>query len=363
MKDNFDELKSLKEMLEQGAISKSEFEIMKTDLLKKSMAKDGVKSAQKPNSFIRFFKFFKWLIAAIIIIIISIIIIYNSIQKDPLEEANKLAKEYCNCQIQNNDEYISQINSFILDLDSSNIEYANDISTKLEDIQFKYISETINQNVSTCFRILNLKLERVESYFKKGSSDEKDFSIAYRTKIDQDINLASQNQEIYDLLNRANSLSENFCYENEDELEYRKQNIDEKMNSYYSSYSDGYIDAFDFFDYKVETYLTRKNISPTDINLIIKTPNSDYQNQKWKLAVETLKLINCIDNIETWEYASEFICYRPSKDQWQISNVIYEVKFNESDRIISYREKKVEKSQFFSTEEYSERFGQEYNYE
>jgi len=353
MKDNFDELKSLKEMLNQGAISDSEFEIMKADIINKSMAKDGVKSAQKPNAFYTFIKKFKWLFVGVIIFIGLIIFIYNSMQKDPVEEGEKLALEYCDCQQKNNEEYINQLNLFISGFDSSKIKFSNDITNKLYELESAHMSKAINQDVSDCFSKINLKLEDAIQYFKKGSSDEKKFLKALENKFELDANLSSQNQEILDLTAIANSLGGNICYTDQDELENRKNNIDMKMNYYYSSLSNESLDAFDYFSYKVDRFITRKNVTPTDINLIINQP-SDYQNQKWKVASETIHLKSCLNDIETWEYASEFTCYRPSREEWQISNVIYEVKFNTSDRITSYREIKVEKTQYFSSEEYDE---------
>ncbi len=351
MEDNFDQLKVLKQMLEQGAISDSEFASMKADLLKKSMAKDGVKSAQKPNAFSLFFKKYKWLFLGIFIFNVVIIVALKSMQKDPIEEANKLAVEYCNCQNQNNAEYISQLSSFIANNDSSKIEFANVFSEKLDELELAYMSDNINQNVESCFRLFEMKKEKVQADFKKGSSDFTDFEFAYNTRINEDSDLNTQKQEISDLLNLAYMLAGNVCYEDQEDLEYRKQNIGSKLSNFYTSISENYFDAFDYFSYNVERYITRKNLNPTDINLIIQKPDSDYQTPKWKVVDETLDLKSCTDNIEIWEYAAEFSCFRPSREQWQISNVRYEIKFNSSNKITSYRESKIEKTQYFTTEE------------
>ena len=124
------------------------------------------------------------------------------------------------------------------------------------------------------------------------------------------------------------------------------------MNNFYSAYSGGYADAYNFFAYNVEQYLSKKNITPTDINLILKQ-ESDYTNPSFKLASETINLVNSMNEVETWEYAAEFQCFRPSMEKYQISNVWYEVKFNKSGKIISYREKKVDRTKYFTPEEFN----------
>jgi hypothetical protein len=106
MEDNFEQLKTLKELLESGAISKTEYDTMKSELLRESMASDGVKSAMAPSAFNKFLKKYKWFLIALPVILIGGFLLWNSMKEDPKVEAEKLAQEFCECQIQNNKEWL-----------------------------------------------------------------------------------------------------------------------------------------------------------------------------------------------------------------------------------------------------------------
>jgi hypothetical protein len=361
MEDNFEQLKALKEMLESGAISKSEFDAMKADLLRKSMATDGIKSAMEPSASSKFFSKYKWVIVAIPVLAIGGYFLMKSLRPDPVTEAQKLADEYCECQNQNNTEYIRQLNDFITEFDSAQYEFSDDVESKLENMSNSYLANTLNVSISTCFKNFNVKLEEAKTNYKNTTTEGKDFWFAFQSKITQNIDLTAQTQQITELQTAAFGKKGNICYDDESALKSRQNSIFNKMNGFYSGMSGGYLDAFDYFSYNVERYLSRKNISPTDINLIIKDPDSDYQTPSWKISSETMSLVDCKDEIETWEFATEFMCYRPNREQWQISNVWYEVKLNNSDKITSYREKKVERTSYMDPEEYNERFGGGYS--
>jgi len=302
MEDNFEELKALKQMLEAGAITNEEFEKLKSDLLRKSMAKDGVKSAMEPSASSLFFKKYKWIFIAIPILAIGIYFFIQNSKPDPKAGGEALAVQYCDCQKQNNEEYLTKLNEIIAQFEESGFEYSSEVDEKLNQLANEYSINTLSPSITACYKNFNL--------------------------------------------------NESIAYSDPNELKYRKNAVLNKMNGFYAAYSGGYLDAYNFFSYNVEKYLGKKNITPTDINLLVKS-NTDWTEPSFRMASETVNLVNSSIDGETWEYATEFQCYRPTKEKYQISNIWYEVKFNKSGKITSYREKRVENTKYFTQEEYN----------
>jgi hypothetical protein len=352
MEDNFEELKALKQMLEAGAITNEEFEKLKSDLLRKSMAKDGVKSAMEPSASSLFFKKYKWIFIAIPILAIGIYFFIQNSKPDPKAGGEALAVQYCDCQKQNNEEYLTKLNEIIAQFEESGFEYSSEVDEKLNQLANEYSINTLSPSITACYKNFNLNNQEAERDFPKGSSEGKDFWFAYQAKVTGNEELISQIQKINDLQTAIYEKKESIAYSDPNELKYRKNAVLNKMNGFYAAYSGGYLDAYNFFSYNVEKYLGKKNITPTDINLLVKS-NTDWTEPSFRMASETVNLVNSSIDGETWEYATEFQCYRPTKEKYQISNIWYEVKFNKSGKITSYREKRVENTKYFTQEEYN----------
>jgi hypothetical protein len=358
MEENFEELKSLRELLETGAISKVEYDRMKADLLQTSMASDGVKSAMQPSKFKKFIKRYKWLLISIPVLLVGIYFIWKSQQADPKVEGEKLADKFCDCQLQNNKEYINQLNDFLQTFDSQKYEYSKDVQKRLDQLSNEYSARSLTVSIATCFNNFDVEQNKMEDKFSKSSDKGKEFSFAFQTKINRNIDLISQQQEISRLQDVSYQKMSSMVYSNANDLKNRKNTIYYFMNDFYSAYSGGYADAYNFFAYNVEQYITQKNVTPTDINILLKK-KSDYSDPSFKIASETLNLVKTEKEIETWEYAAEFQCYRSSLEKYQISNVWYEIKINSSGKLISYKERTVEKTKFFSPEEFNSMNNQE----
>lgn len=353
MEDNFEQLKTLKELLESGAISKTEYDTMKSELLRESMASDGVKSAMAPSAFNKLLKKYKWFLIALPVILIGGFLIWNSMKEDPKVEAEKLAQEFCDCQIQNNKEYVSQLNSFIQSFQTKGFEYSSDAEQLLDQMSNEYNANTLNVSISRCFNNLKLRTEEIRSKYKEETSEGKEFWFAYQTKISKNIEMVAQTEQIATLQNAAYQKISSLVYSDPEDLENRKNSISSIMSNFYSSMSYNNLDAYDYFAYNVEKYYGKKNITPTDINILLNTEN-DYSDTKFKFVQETLQLVSADDKSEIWEFSTEFQTFRTSKEKYQICNIWYEVKFNKSDKILSYIEKKVENTKYLSPEQYNE---------
>lgn len=353
MEDNFEQLKTLKDLLESGAISKTEYDTMKSELLRESMAGDGVKSAMAPSASSKFMKKYKWPMIALPVLLIGAFFLYSSMKEDPKVEAEKLAQEFCDCQIQNNKEYISQLNTFIQTFQTKGFEYSSDAEQLLDQMSNEYTANTLNVSISTCFNNLKLRTEEIRSKYKEGTSESKEFWLAYQTKISKNIDMVAQTEQIGTLQNAAYQKISSLVYSDPEDLENRKNSISSIMSNFYSAMSYNSLDAYDYFAYNVEKYYGKKNITPTDINILLNTEN-DYSDTKFKFVQETLQLVSADDKSELWEFSTEFQTFRTSKEKYQICNIWFEVKFNKSDKIVSYREKLVENSKFLSPEQYNE---------
>jgi hypothetical protein len=294
----------------------------------------------------------KWLLIFLPLIFIGAYFLWQFQQLDPKVEAEKLAQKFCDCQNQNNQEYITQLNDFINTFESQEYKFAKDVKRKLDQFSSDYEARRLTVSISTCFNNFEIEKSKIQEKFPSDSNIGKEFWLAFEEKINENIDLRAQEQEISNLHGASFQKLSAMVYNNENDLKNRKNTIYNLLNDFYTSYSGGYADAYNYFAYNVEQYITLKNITPTDINLALKK-TSDYIDPSFKIASETLNLIKSEYEIETWEYAAEFQCYRSSLEQYQISNVWYEIKINAIGKLISYRERKVEKTKFFSPEDFN----------
>jgi len=355
MEDNFEQLKSIKELLESGAISKIEYDKMKDDLLRESMASDGVKNAQKPSAFKLFMSKHKWKFVFLIILVISGFLLPKYLSKDPNEQGNKLAESYCDCQKKKNEAYIQRMSEFVETFDSEGYKFSKDANNIVTKINNEYEKSTLTPDVSNCFKTFELKNEDAKQEWKSTTSEGKTFWSIYETNIINNTDLVTQDEAIILLRDRIQSKMTAMLFDNPQEYENRKSNVYSILSSFYSSKESSYFDAYNYFSYNVEQYLITKNTTPTEINLIIKRVG-DYINKETKLIEETLNFKAVEGNNEIWVYSTELKAFRPSLEKYQICNVWFEVKINRETKIMSYKEIKTENKRLMSAEEYNNLF-------
>ncbi len=348
-----EQLENLKEMHSSGAISQQEMDLMKAEIIRKSMAKDGVKSAMEPSAFSKFFRRKKKLLISLMIIVVLAILSWLYFQPDVKVEGVNLANNYCECQEKSNLEYIKRLEEFIFDFDNKNYEYAVDVEKDLDKLKIEFEKNTLKPEVFNCFSDYNLIYGKNEQEFPRNTARGKDFWFAYQSTLTKNRNLESQKTKIQTLIDSIECKLSSLSYSNPEEFQNRKEFIISRMNDFYSDISYGNIDAYNYFAYRTECYYGHKNISPTDINNYFAS-SRDYESPSFKIISETLDLKLKEKGNETWVYFVEFRAFRPSKQKYQVSNVLYEVKFNSSDKITSYRELKVENTKFIDEPDYSE---------
>ena len=362
MEDNFDQLKTLKELLESGAISKSEYDTMKAEFLRESMAKDGVKSAQKPSAFSTFISKHKWKFVATVILIISGLFFINFLSPDPLEEGKKLAVSYCDCQKKKNEAYIERMSEFIQSFESEGYKFAKDVNNDVTKMNNEYNLSTLTPDISSCFKSFELKNTAAVQKWKSNTTDGKVFWEAYQAAIISNTELVTQEEEISLLRDRIQSKTASMIFENPEEYENRKSEISAFLRNYYENLESSYFDAYNYFAYSVEQFLTSKNITPTEINMIQKK-ESDYVDKETKLIDETIELVGVENDRQSWKFSTEFKAYRSSMEKFQVCNIWYEIVLNSSGKIVVLKELLTENKRLFSPSEYNEIFNGGSSYE
>jgi hypothetical protein len=355
MEDNFEHLKRLKELLESGAISKTEYDNMKAELLRESMADDGVKSAQKPSAVSTFFSRNKWKFLALFVALGLAIYFWVYMSADPVQEGKKLAETYCDCQKKKNEAYISRLSEFISAFDGEEYQFAKDVKTEIEQMNNEYNESTLTPDVSTCFRGFELNRSEAETEWKSNTKKGKAFWSAFQTAIINNTEILTQEEQINMLRDRIDSKVATMIFDNPEEYENRKTEISAMLNGYFANLESDYFDAYAYFAYSVEQYLTSKNITPTEINIIQKR-ESDYTDKETRLIDETIELTGVDGDRQTWKFSTEFKAYRPSMEKYQVCNIWYEIILSKSGKIVSYKELNTENKRMMQTEEYNQMF-------
>ncbi len=351
-----DDFRALKEMLESGAISKEEFDKMKSDLLRKSLAKDGVRSAMEPSSSYVFFRKIKWVLLLILLMGVGGGAAWFYFKPDTKKLAQKFSTNFCECESQRNKEYINSLTGFLSEFDDSGYRVIGDVDVIVSKIDLAYEQKNQSIGISSCFENLKPQQAKLESKFKKGTTSGNNFWTDCDVIIAANIELTEQYQTIKQLKESIQAKKASLRYLSSEDLDARKQTIHGYLLNMYSAMNSGYFDAYDYFGYSIESYYGRKDITPTDINVLMKS-ETDHTNFSHKLIAETVKLDGMDNGREVWIYSTEYKAWRPSIEKWQISNVWYRVIFNGQDKIESYTESKVENTKYFTAQEYNSMFG------
>lgn len=349
-----EQLKALKTLFESGAISEAEYTKMKDDFLRESMAKDGVKSAQTPSppSFIKKNKF---LLIGILALIIGAIVFYFLSRPNADEEAKILAQTYCDCQSKTNEEHIKSLEQFITDFDNNKYEFNKDVDLAIKKMIGQYEKYTYTADITNCHNAFVLAEKDAKTKWPRSSGSGTTFWSSFDKEVMKNQQLNEQKDKIIQLMDQIENKKASLSFDNSGEFQSHQYGILNLLNSYYTNMSSFEFDAYNYFAYSVERYLTRKNVTPTEINLILKKPG-DYTEKMTKVVDETLELVETNDDFEIWRYSTEFRAFRTSMNQYQICNIWYEVKVNRSMKITSYKEIKTENKRFLSVDDYNQMF-------
>lgn len=107
--------------------------------------------------------------------------------------------------------------------------------------------------------------------------------------------------------------------------------------AYYSDLNNENFNAWDYYASYVDNFITRKNISPNDINTL-NQEKTDFLYSNANITNNKLETIHESGNTIIATFWVDFSCWRTRKEKWQHCDINVEVIFNEKGKIISYRE-------------------------
>jgi len=122
------------------------------------------------------------------------------------------------------------------------------------------------------------------------------------------------------------------------------------LSQYYHDINNSNFDAFNYFSENISQFITRRNITPNDINTIFNQNNEFIRGQSQIVNNEIL-FQRTENNISYYSYWVDYNCYRRSKEKNQFCKVNVEVGFNEMNKIASYKELKIEDLRFEEPEQ------------
>ncbi len=111
-----------------------------------------------------------------------------------------------------------------------------------------------------------------------------------------------------------------------------KEQVFNLIVKYYDSNNDKKFDAYDFFANRVDQFYLRKDVNPTEIEIIRQT-NIDYIDPKNTIDKESLVLFSKNDSVQYWRFNGDYTCYRTSKKKFQNCQIEMEFGINARGKI------------------------------
>jgi hypothetical protein len=121
------------------------------------------------------------------------------------------------------------------------------------------------------------------------------------------------------------------------------------LSQYYYDINNSNFDAFNYFSENVTQFITRRDITPNDINIIF-NQNNEFLRGQSQIVNNQILYERTENSIDYYSYWVDYNCYRRSKDKNQFCKVNVEVGFNGNNKIESYKELKIEDLRFEEVE-------------
>lgn len=154
-------------------------------------------------------------------------------------------------------------------------------------------------------------------------------------------------QRIDDSLNNAGYESEGNSNEEETQSIVNTDEISTKIYKYYEDIQLDRIDAVDYFAPNVSQYITKKNLTPADINNSIAKGKEEFSNPEIVLDINNIVMSREENEIRYYSFITHFKCFRTSKQKTQECDVTVEIGVNQSNEFVSIKETKIENLKFY----------------
>jgi hypothetical protein len=345
---NFDQLKKIKALYENGGLTEAEYNEMKNNLINDSVQNEKETTPPIPEPPKSFFAANKGILLLIALLFGGGIAAFFMLQKEPEKDAKLLAKKLIEIESEKQLSINQSLLTLLQAVESKTFEFKDEVDLKITEI-----TQTASNSMNYKSKLRAFELEKTKQLKNYREKDAALFTKTLEATFMSDFDLSRLIDEQDKLLKDIERVAQEIGLTNSEEFSVTKSNVSTFIHSFYSEYESQSFDAYNWFSYTVERFLTSKNVTPTQINIFQKKSTSDYTEKYVRLIDETLELVEKTDAVETWKYSTEFRAYRPSKQFYQVCNVWYEMKINAAQKIVSYKELKTENKKYMSADEYT----------
>jgi hypothetical protein len=135
----------------------------------------------------------------------------------------------------------------------------------------------------------------------------------------------------------------------EGEIDYAaiEGDVKAKINQYYDAMQANNINATDYFAPNVIQYVTKKNITPTEINNLIADGSNEFTNSEHQIDYSTFEFDRKENGLDYYKFKVHFKCYRTSKKKTEECDISVEIGIGNSYQFVSYVESKIENLKFY----------------
>jgi len=123
-----------------------------------------------------------------------------------------------------------------------------------------------------------------------------------------------------------------------------KNNTDDvykTVTSYYNDINKNNAVAANYFDNKIDQFISYKNISVTDLQQRINESYSEFINGKSVVDRNSLAFMREVNGVKYYQYKIHYACYRKSLSKNESCDVLIEVGVTNSLKFVSYIELKI----------------------
>lgn len=351
---NFDELKKIKELFENGGLTEIEYNEMKNRLLNETVQNEKEIIPPPPEPPKSFFVANKGVLLLLLLIIGGGTTTFFMLKKTPEKDAKTFAKQLLAIEVEKQIGINNSLLSVLKEVQANSFEFKDEVVLKITEIGQSATNSSLYKSKLRAFELT--KNKQLKNY---GEKDAALFTKTLEAIVIADFDLSRLQEEQEKLLKDIERVALEIGLTNSEEFSATKNNVSSFIQSFYGEYESPSFDAYNWFSYKIERFLTSKNITPTQVTIIQKKSANDYTEKYVRMVEETLELVSKIEDVEVWKYSTEFRAFRPSKDMYQVCNVWYEMKINGAQKIVSYKELKTENKKYLATDEYQLIYGGE----
>jgi hypothetical protein len=338
MKDN-QRIDELKKMLELGVISQTEFDTLSP---KQTNSTHSVKKSWWKT---------KWFFLSLILLFASAAL-YYIFSGNPEKDANELCKKYVHCQLQNNLDYLNALYEVNDKINRGEYKFVAEIDSTLSILDAHYQNQDFNNNLIQSFSEYEKLEASALAKWSRSTSSGKEFWLLFDQKVESNSELKKSNKKLENLITDINEMKLQLSIGSPEELNELKQFTFNRLESLFGNWNESYFDPYEYFSYHVEQFFGKKNTSPKDVQMYInQQTNIGSANQT--PIYETLVLKSKVGTDYIWEFATDYNFFDEDKETYMSCNKWYGVKVNSQDKIVFFKEVKIENRKELSAEEYN----------